>query len=1451
MSFVGLHIHSDYSLLDGASQLPQLIDRAVELGMPAIALTDHGVMYGAIQLIKLCRNKGIRPIIGNEMYVINGDVEKQQKSKKYHQVVLAKNTQGYKNLVKLTTHSHLKGFQGKGIFARPCINKELLEKYHEGLIVTSGCLAGEVPQNILQGKLDEARKIAKWYKDLFGEDYYLEIQDHGFQEDRVVNSGIVKIAKKLKIKIVATNDSHFISCRDVEAHDALLCINTQKLIVEEKRMRYSGTEYFKSAEEMKQLFQDHLENDIIESAIANTLEVANKVKPYEGILGEPRIPDYPIPPEHNADTYLEELAWEGLLERLRLKQKSEIPATYKERMETELKVLQEKGFSTYFLVVWDYIKYARDQNIPVGPGRGSAAGSLVAYSLRITNIDPVHHGLLFERFLNPERESMPDVDTDFCIESRDEMIDYVTERYGEERVAQIITFNRMTSKAVLKDVGRVLGVPYGEANKMAKLIPVSRGKPAKLKVMISDDTPSPEFKAAYENGEILVEDNEGGKVSTISVRQWLDMAIRIEGTNKTFGVHAAGVVISKECLDEIVPLQRNNDGAVITQYFMEDLESLGLLKMDFLGLKNLTIIQKTANLIEKNHHLSLIPDDLPASERKAMEILAKGNTKKMPEDINKTYKLIQSGDLEGVFQLESSGMVDVVKKLKPTCIEDISSILALYRPGPLDAGLIPKFIDRKHGREKIEYQHPKLEPILKETYGVLCYQEQIMKMAQDLAGYSLGEADLLRRCLSGSTKLVDAATGKLVSLKEIAAKPEYWLSRKVFSLDIKSQQIVEQPIVEIHPNGVRDVWEITTLTNRKIRATNDHLFYTVLGWKPLKVFSVGDCLGLAKEIPINHGSEISDTQIKFTAYLIGGGYLSRKSSACSYFCNSDSELITDFNRCSKELFGSSAPIDQRLDPAGILVTYVRIGFVSGFNNWVDNHLKFANSPNKEIPDWVFSLSRSQLQLFLGILWSTGGGFNRAIGHTDYNSTSEVLVRQIQHLLLRLGIVSLFNVKTIKSQGQPDIFYGVQITEREDMLKFCDLVQPYLSRYKWQLCQSCYVVIKGRQPNQSKNSLPPEIITLIALAKKASGMTRAEIDKVVDICHGKVTSDVDFINTPKQYFSSYRINHLATNFTSENFRENNHSQVCGKIQDLITPHCPKPKLSNHIINHLQTNFTSPNLRENSKSQIWGKIQDLTTLDANNFIANIELIPETNKASFIPKAEIDKLINDLTTPPCPKPKLSSHPINHLAKMFPSEKLRGNSNSEVFWDEIISIEYIGKEEVFDLTISETHNFIANDFIVHNCMGKKKVSEMEKHREIFIDGATKRGVNSKVAEDLFEQMIKFAEYCLTYDTEIMTVEYGAIPIGKIVENQISCTVYTVDKNGFIYTQPIAQWHNRGMQEVYEYSLEDGTVIRATPDHKFMTEDGQMLPIDEIFERNLDLKCLGSVAEWDFPIVS
>ena len=715
MGFVPIHNHSDYSLLDGASQVSKIVERANDLGMDSIALTDHGVMYGVLELVKNCKKFGIKPIIGNEMYIINGSIDDPQpkKEKRYHLVVLAKNLVGYKNLVKLTSISHLKGMRGRGIFSRPCIDKRLLKKYKEGLIISTACLGGEIPQAILRDRLDVAENTASWYKEQFGSDFYLEIQDHGSVEDRIVNVEIVKIGKKLGIKVIATNDAHYLSKRDVEAHDALLCILTGKLISDQKRLRYTGTEYIKSEEEMLGLFNDHIEAEVIKEAVNNTNEISEKVEEFE-LFGKYRMPKYPLSHNQKAIDYLKDVSETGLLKRLGKSFYGDISETYKNRLSTELKIIEDMGFPDYFLVVWDYIKFARDNQIPVGPGRGSAAGSLVAYSLQITNIDPVKHGLLFERFLNPARKSMPDIDTDFCIDRRNEVIDYVTEQYGEDKVAQIITFNKMTSKAVLKDVARVLDIPYGESDKLAKLIPVVRGKPYKLNEMIDSNTPSTEFREKYINDP--------------KVKRWIDLAIRIEGTNKTYGVHAAGVVIASEPLDNLVPLQRNNEGQIITQYSMDDIESLGLLKMDFLGLKNLTMIEKTVSLIESSTGEKINIDTLP-------------------ENDNKTFDLIGRGDLEGIFQLESSGMKQVVKDFKPSSLEDISSILALYRPGPLDAGLIPKFIKRKNGNEKIDFPHPFTESILNETYGIMVYQEQIMKIAQDLAGYSLGDADLLRRAM--------------------------------------------------------------------------------------------------------------------------------------------------------------------------------------------------------------------------------------------------------------------------------------------------------------------------------------------------------------------------------------------------------------------------------------------------------------------------------------------------------------------------------------------------------------------------------------------------------------------------------------------------------------------------------------------------------------------------------
>ncbi len=702
--YVPLHLHTEYSLLDGATMIKDLVKKAKAENMPAVAITDHGVMYGAVELTKACHEiGGVKPIVGYEAYIIDGDItDKKSKQSLYHLTILARNKTGYQNLVRLISRAHLNGY-----YYKPRINKEMLAEFKEGLIVLSGCLGAELSQYLLKDKYEEAKASAAWFKEVLGEDYYIEVQDHGVWEDRKVNKQLLRISRELGIKLCCTNDSHFTNREDARAHDCLLCIQMGKVVTDENRMKFTGWEYIKNGDEMSYLFRDHLDTEYIEESIRSTLEIADKVEPIK-LAGEPRLPVVDVPSGHTAESYLNMLVFDGIKKHL----DGTIPKEYEDRARMELEVIENKRFASYFLIVSDFTRFARDNQIPVGPGRGSAAGSLVAYALGITNIDPIKYNLLFERFLNPERESMPDIDMDFCIERRDEIIRYVSAKYGIDRVAQIITFNRMTSKAVIKDVARVLEYPFAESTKLAKMVPVVRGKPTPLKDMLVEH---PEFKKTYTTSD--------------EAKEVIDLAQKLEGVNKTFGMHAAGVVISDVPLEELVPVQRNNDGTVISQYYMEDLAYVGLVKMDFLGLRNLTMIDKAVKIIATTRGIKIDPDQIPL-------------------DDEKTFQTISNGDLSGIFQLETSaGMRQVARDMKPSNMEDISALIALYRPGPLDSGMIEKFIDCKHGRSKITYDTPELEPILKDTYGQIVYQEQVMQIAQRLGGYSLGQADLLRRAM--------------------------------------------------------------------------------------------------------------------------------------------------------------------------------------------------------------------------------------------------------------------------------------------------------------------------------------------------------------------------------------------------------------------------------------------------------------------------------------------------------------------------------------------------------------------------------------------------------------------------------------------------------------------------------------------------------------------------------
>jgi len=697
--YVPLHLHSEYSLLDGATRISDLVKHAKQNNMPAAAITDHGVMYGAVEFYRTAKEEGIKPIIGCELYIIDGNLDdRQSKLPNYHLVLLAKDKKGYQNLIKLVSKAHIDGF-----YYKPRINKQLLEEHKEGLICTSACLSGEIAKKLFVYSKEGAINSAKYYKNLFGEDFYIELQDHGIEGQRMTNPTLIKIAKELDVGLIITNDSHYTKKQDALCHDILLCLQTGKIRSDNSRMKFPNEEfYIKNSEELKQAFS-WLDEEIFNTAIENTVKIADKCNLILN-MGESILPNYPIPPNHTIESYLEKVVKEGLERRYK-----EITPELTDRIKYELEIIEKMGFSGYFLIVWDFIKFAHENDIPVGPGRGSAAGSLVAYVLGITEIDPIRHNLLFERFLNPERISMPDVDIDFCIDKREKVINYVSDLYGRDKVCQIITFGTLAARAALKSVARVMDVPYSESDKLAKMIPTT----PKIKI---DDALADgmELKKVYDKDP--------------KVKELVDLAKSIEGIKFNVGTHAAGVIISRDPLTDIVPIQHSKEDAVITTYPMGDLEKLGLLKMDFLGLRNLTIIDNTVKLIHKRQGISIDINNIPLDDKKV-------------------YELLSNGDTDGIFQLESSGMKTLVKDLKPSVFEDLGALVALFRPGPLNSGMVGDFVQRKHGRQKVEYKHPALEPILQDTYGTIVYQEQIMQIAQSLAGYTLGQADILRRAM--------------------------------------------------------------------------------------------------------------------------------------------------------------------------------------------------------------------------------------------------------------------------------------------------------------------------------------------------------------------------------------------------------------------------------------------------------------------------------------------------------------------------------------------------------------------------------------------------------------------------------------------------------------------------------------------------------------------------------
>jgi len=698
MSFAHLHVHTEYSLLDGSNKIKECVSRVKELGMDSVAITDHGVMFGVIDFYRAAKAVGIKPILGCEVYVAPGSRFDKEAvgsgdDRYYHLVLLAENDLGYHNLMKIVSRGFTEGY-----YYKPRVDMEILKEFHEGIIALSACLAGEVQKNIVRGMYEEGKAAALRYQEIFGEgNFFLELQDHGIQEQKLVNQSLLRMAKETQIGLVATNDVHYTYAEDEKAHDILLCIQTGKKVADEDRMRYEGGQYYiKSEEEMKTLFPYALE------ALENTQKIADRCN-VEIEFGVTKLPKYDVPEGYTSWEYLNKLCYDGLKERYPDGEES-----LKERLEYELSVIKSMGYVDYFLIVWDFIKYARDHDIMVGPGRGSAAGSIVSYTLGITSIDPIKYQLLFERFLNPERVSMPDIDVDFCFERRQEVIDYVVEKYGSDRVVQIVTFGTMAARGVIRDVGRVMDLPYAFVDGIAKMVPTE------LNITLERAlTVNPEFKRMYQEDE--------------QVRELIDMSKRLEGLPRHTSMHAAGVVISQKAIDEYVPLSLGSDGSVTTQFTMTTLEELGLLKMDFLGLRTLTVIQDAVKLASRSSGKDINMEQIDYNDKAVLDSIGTGRT-------------------DGIFQLESGGMKSFMKELKPQNLEDIIAGISLYRPGPMD--FIPQYIKGKNHTDNITYDCPQLEPILAPTYGCIVYQEQVMQIVRDLAGYTLGRSDLLRRAMS-------------------------------------------------------------------------------------------------------------------------------------------------------------------------------------------------------------------------------------------------------------------------------------------------------------------------------------------------------------------------------------------------------------------------------------------------------------------------------------------------------------------------------------------------------------------------------------------------------------------------------------------------------------------------------------------------------------------------------
>jgi DNA polymerase III subunit alpha len=1252
--FAHLHQHTAYSLLDGAARIKDLMKWVKEVSPenPTVAMTDHGNMHGAVEFYKTAVGEGVKPIIGFEAYVTAGSrFEKKKASSKldggyFHLTLLAKDFKGYQNLCKLNSRGWLEGFYGK-----PRVDHELLKEYSEGVIAMSGCLGAQIPRTLLDIGFEAGEEVLKKYLSLYGDNFFIELQDHGIDEQKRLNPMLKQLANKYGLGMVATNDGHYVRKEDARAHEALLAIQTKTVLSDPNRFKFACDEFYvKTPDEMGMVIPESdypsaLSNTMVVADLCNvTLPIADKrvyqmpemkipagrtlaeqlrVQTYEGLMQRYSVIDETLMRSYLETTgktakTLEDVLLALAKEAERGRQPKEEGQTYPkyvykhlekfkevsghqealailERAEFELGVIAAMGFPDYFLIVADFINWAKDHGIAVGPGRGSGAGSIVAYATRITNIDPLAYELLFERFLNPDRISMPDFDVDFSDVRRMEVVEYVREKYGEEKVAQIATFGTMASKAAIKDAARVLESSYADADAVSKLIPVVFGKSRPIAQAMEE---VPEIKQMYENG----------------ASEFMDVAMALEGLTRHASVHAAGVIIAREPIQELAPVFRSGDGPIVCQYDMGSIEELGFLKMDFLGLRTLSFIEAAVRIIKQARGIELNPDEFPMEDEK-------------------TFELLSRGEAAGVFQFESPGMVDTLRKLKPRRVQDLIAVSALYRPGPMEN--IPTYIRRHHGLEQVTFQEfPNaekfLEPILRETYGIPVYQEQIMQIAQAVAGYSLGQADILRRamgkkkvsemekqrkiftegagkngipageagaifdllekfanygfnkCLVGETLIPDKQ-GNLKTIEELYIANENPIGGSA-QLEVITQdnfKITTANAVSIMQNGVKPVYKLTTSLGKEITATGSHPFFTLNGWKNLEDLQPGERIASPARLPIEGQNSWEHYQLVTLGWVLAEGNTCHPCGVYVYTQNDT--MAQDIVDAAKQFENTLPRLKQRSDRNDVFDIYLGTGKrgsasggKSGARLWLESlGIVGQNATQKVFPKAAFTLRNQDIAVVLGRYWSGDGFIAAEQNFTPYAATSSrTLAKQLQHLLLRFGIVSKVTEKNFAyKEGRTG--YTVHVVGRRSVEKFLESIAPHMVGRERQL--GCLREYLAHTPAnlESIDTLPPEIKDWVKTEKDKSGLTWRDIEERSDVCV---------------------------------------KELCGDLK----PH--------------------------------------------------------------------------------KKGFRRETVRKLAKFFYSQKLQQACSEDIFWESVISVECHGEEMTYDLEVSPTHNFVANDIIVHN---------------------------------------------------------------------------------------------------------------------------------------------------------